>query len=47
MIRINKNVTTRQSILSLFGAVAVCVLAFGVTTAPGPIATTHATAPIA
>ncbi|WP_242117504.1 hypothetical protein [Sphingomonas lacusdianchii] len=47
MIRINKNVTTRQSVLSLIGAVAVCVTAFGVTTAPGPIATTHAAAPIA
>ena len=47
MIRINQNVTARQSILSLIGAVAVCLFAFGLTTAPGPIATTLAAAPMA
>ncbi|MGN5373892.1 hypothetical protein [Sphingomonas hankookensis] len=47
MIRINKNVTTRQSILSLIGAVAVCIFAFGATTASGPSAATVAAAHIA
>ncbi|MEH3038927.1 MAG: hypothetical protein PGN21_02490 [Sphingomonas paucimobilis] len=47
MIRINKNVTARQSILSLMGAVAVCFFAFGVTTASGPTAATVAAAPMA
>ncbi len=47
MIRINPNVTTRQSILSLLGAVAVCFFAFGVTTTSGPTAATIAAAPMA
>lgn len=47
VIRINQNVTVRQSILSLIGAVAVSIFAFGVTTASGPIATPVAAAPMA
>ncbi len=47
MIRINQNVTARQSILSLMGAVAVCMFAFGATTASGPSAATVAAAPMA
>ncbi|WP_156348592.1 hypothetical protein [Sphingomonas sp. Leaf23] len=47
MIRVNQNVTVRQSILSLIGAVAVSIFAFGMTTASGPIATPVAATPMA
>jgi hypothetical protein len=47
MIRINHNVTVRQSVLSLIGAVAISIFAFGVTTHTGPIAVPAAAAPIA
>lgn len=47
MIRINKNVTVSQSILSLLGAVAVCIFAFGATTQSGPNVVTLAAAPVA
>ncbi len=47
MIRINKNVTVRQSILSLIGAVAVSIFAFGAATTTGPTAVILAAAPLA